>query len=191
MADGRRTFAPVVLAGLASSGLAAVAGQRDWAVVGDGPALVADTDAGAMPLAGALALVGLAAWGVLLVTRGRVRRAVAVLGLGAALGVAAVAVTGYSTAPDNLRRSVARFAFGDAAAVHRSGWCWVALGAAACMLATAAAALVLVPSWPEMGTRYDAPGATPPRGAATDLDLWKAMDEGRDPTMTDRRATDP
>ena len=37
-------------------------------------------DAGEMPLAAALGLVVLACWGVVLVTRGRVRRAVAVLG---------------------------------------------------------------------------------------------------------------
>ena len=45
------------------------------------------------------------------------------------------------------------------------------------------------PEWPEMGTRYDAPGSAVPAPATpaepderTGLDLWKAMDEGRDPT---------
>jgi hypothetical protein len=192
MADPRRsTFAPVVLAGLASSGLAAVAGHRDWAVVEDGAALVTDTDAGAMPLAGALALVLLAVWGVLLVTRGRVRRAVAVLGLGVALAMATVAVVGYSSAPANLRRAVAQLAFGNDVGVHRSGWYWVSLAAAVLSVVVSAAAVVLGPSWPEMGTRYDAPGAAPAPRETTDLDLWKAMDEGRDPTLTDRRPADP
>ena len=56
-------------------------------------------------------------------------------------------------------------------------------------------AVRLVPTWPEMGRRYDAPAdATPDRtevaaqepgeepGQQENLDLWKAMDEGRDPT---------
>ena len=41
--------------------------------------------------------------------------------------------------------------------------------------------------WPEMGSRYDAPGAAAATAAGppeeqTSLDLWKALDEGRDPT---------
>ena len=45
-----------------------------------------------------------------------------------------------------------------------------------------------MPGWPEMGRRYDAPAdATAERAAPLpeeqeNLDLWKAMDEGRDPT---------
>ena len=105
MADPRRrTFGPVVLVGLASAGLAAVAGNRHWVewsaqsrgesslltLTGDGTATV--------PLAGALALVLLACWGVLLVTRGRLRRAVAVLALVVSAGMVATAVLGYRSA---------------------------------------------------------------------------------------------
>ncbi len=55
------------------------------------------------------------------------------------------------------------------------------------MLALGAAALAVrdVGRWPQMGKRYDAPGAaeeTAEPGERTNLDLWKAMDEGRDPT---------
>ena len=47
------------------------------------------------------------------------------------------------------------------------------------------------PGWPEMSTRYDAPtgrsGANEPGSAddrpRTDAELWKALDEGRDPTV--------
>ena len=53
----------------------------------------------------------------------------------------------------------------------------------------AAIAVRRVGGWPEMGTRYDAPGdqaATRPSADEDDepssLDLWKAIDEGRDPT---------
>ena len=47
-----------------------------------------------VPLAGALALVALAAWGVLLVTRGRVRRVMAALAALASLGVLVAVVVG-------------------------------------------------------------------------------------------------
>jgi hypothetical protein len=50
----------------------------------------------------------------------------------------------------------------------------------------AIAAVRLVPTWPEMGSRYDAPGAapTPPPDPAEmdEADLWRAIDQGRDPT---------
>jgi hypothetical protein len=190
MAERRSTFAPVVLIGLASAGLAAVAGNRDWAVVDGGPALVADTDAGKMPLAGALSLVVLAAWGVLLVTRGVVRRLVAVLAVLASLGVLAVAVVGFSAAPDNLGDAVARLAYPEDMEVRRAAWYWVALVAAVVSVVATCAAVALVGSWPEMGSRYDAAGDSP-KSLETDLDLWKAMDEGHDPTLTDRRPPDP
>jgi hypothetical protein len=43
------------------------------------------------------------------------------------------------------------------------------------------------PQWPEMGSRYDAPGvqsepASVPPEDQSSLDLWKALDEGKDPT---------
>ncbi len=57
------------------------------------------------------------------------------------------------------------------------------------MASVAATALAVrwVRHWPEMGSRYDAPGAAaetaePPPEDRSNLDLWKAMDEGRDPT---------
>ena len=61
------------------------------------------------------------------------------------------------------------------------------------MLASTVLALRLVRTWPEMGSRYDAPtgargsDSTGPAEARTDhptenIDIWKALDEGRDPT---------
>ena len=49
----------------------------------------------------------------------------------------------------------------------------------------AAAAVRYAPAWPEMGSRYEAPvgaPATTAEDADGNLDLWKAMDEGHDPT---------
>ena len=181
----RRSFGPVVLLGLASAGLAAVAGHRSWVaadvVLVPGLATGGGTTAGEVPLAGALALVGLAAWGVLLVTRGTVRRVVAGLALAVALGMAVTAVLGFGSSVDALADELTAMQAQDAS-VHRTAWVWVYLGAAAGNVVASILAVRLVPSWPEMGNRYDAPGsATAPRDE-TPLDLWKALDEGRDPT---------
>jgi len=192
----RRTFGPVVLLGLAGGGLAAVAGNRAWAR-GHGDAAdrlagmpLAD-EAGKVPAAGALALVVLACWGVVLVTRGRVRRAVAGLGAVASVGILVAVVTGWSSSVDSLRGDLAPV--GTGGSVDHTAWVWVtALGALLSLVATVLA-VRWAPGWPEMGSRYDAPaagtaGATgrpaPPADPAeqSSLDLWKAMDEGRDPT---------
>jgi uncharacterized membrane protein (TIGR02234 family) len=196
MTDPRRTFGPVVLLGLASAGLAAVAGNRPWAGWSaqsrSESSLLSLTggDTATVPLAGALALVLLACWGVLLVTRGRVRRAIAVLGLVVSAVMVATAVLGYRSATSGLRSDLAEAGVEDPS-VQSVAWYWVFLACALVSVAATAAAVRLVPAWPEMGSRYDAPGATATRRDETDLDLWKALDDGRDPTLTDPPAPDP
>ena len=71
--------------------------------------------------------------------------------------------------------------------MSRTGWYWVAALALSLTVLTTVVAVRLVPGWPEMGRRYDAPAhaAGAPTAAPEErenLDLWKAMDEGRDPT---------
>ena len=144
------------------------------------------TDPGQMPAAGALALVVLACWGVLLVTRGRVRRAVAVLGVLASLGLVAAVVLGWSSVVDSLRSAYAGIAVSDVS-VHHTWWFWAAAVGAVVSVVATALAVRWAPEWPEMGSRYDAPGsgAAAPVAAPeeqSNLELWKAMDEGRDPT---------
>ena len=74
-----------------------------------------------------------------------------------------------------------------------TGWFWLAAVAALVVLASTVLALRLVRTWPEMGSRYDAPtgaragsDADAPAGPAErpteNIDIWKALDEGRDPT---------
>lgn len=188
MAD-RRSFGTVVGAGLAAAVLAAVAGRQPWAH-GSAPGglgeLSATVEAGKVPAASALSLVVLACWGVLLVTRGVVRRVVAVLAVLASLGLVVAVVVGHSTAPDRVRDAYHELGV-DHPDVSLGGWYWVAALASVLTLLTTLAAVRLVPSWPEMGRRYDAPtdAAPKPEAAPEDqenLDLWKAMDEGRDPT---------
>ena len=195
----RRTFGPVVLVGLAAAGLAAIAGSRPW-VAGESGG-VQSTDGGALgsalsmdsvaesPLAAALALVVLACWGVLLVTRGRFRRAIAVLALVAALGLAAATVEAYFNLPDALAASLLEVSGIDTVSTRLTAWYAVALLAAVANVAATVAAVRFVRHWPEMGTRYDAPAGT--RTTAEDaadepptenIDIWKALDEGRDPT---------
>ncbi|GAB2879067.1 Trp biosynthesis-associated membrane protein [Nocardioides pacificus] len=192
----RRTFGPVVLLGLATGTLAAVASGKTWAEVTDsqragmvGTGLL--QEGGQMPLASALSLVVLAAWGVLLVTRRRTRRVVAVIALLASVGVLATVVAGWWQVPDSLRKSYAEVGITQ---VDVSFTGWYAAAAVAAVLSTLATLLALrwLGGWPEMGSRYDAPGSS--RGASqaepalappqerSSLDLWKAMDEGQDPT---------
>jgi len=185
----RRSFGPVVLLGLAAAGLTAVAGNRPAAEIGRGTGSGLVTYDAHLPAVTALALVVLATWGVVLVTRGRVRRAVAVLGVLASVGALVAVALAFSAVPDQLRDELAQVGVTDVSVEHTS-WYWVAgVGALGSML-TAVLAVAWAPAWPEMGSRYDAPTAAagpvavPPEEQSS-LDLWKAMDEGRDPTAPD------
>jgi uncharacterized membrane protein (TIGR02234 family) len=197
--DARRTFGPVVLLGLAGGGSTAIAGGRAAAEAqGKGATAVSSGfvpyDAH-QPLVSALGLVVLACWGVVLVTRGRVRRAVAALGALASAGAVASAIAGWSQVPDRLRSELAQVGVPDAATAHTAWW-WVSLLAPVLALVAGVLAVRLAPAWPEMGARYDAPAAaSAASGAAatveaepgerSSLDLWKAIDEGHDPTAAD------
>lgn len=198
----RRTFGPVVLLGVASAALAAWAASKPW-VSGTGAdsfaeasVSLATTAAGEIassPLGTALAFVVLACWGVVLVTRGRFRRAVAALAVLAALGYAATVVWAPFSLPDHLVEQVRRRTGATLDETSLTGWFWLAAVAAVLVLASTVLALRLVRTWPEMGTRYDAPtgaraaGAGDRAGASSErptdnIDIWKALDEGRDPT---------
>lgn len=192
----RRTFAPVVLLGLAGAGLAAFGGSRAWAAAEGaersepgvaGASTVVATGSGEVPLAGALALVALACWGVLLVTRGRVRRLLAGLAAVAAAGVLVAVVVGWGGVRADVREALAGFGVrGSEVGLTASFWATGVGGVAA--LVAAVLAVRWAPSWPEMGRRYDAPGgaavAAPDAGAeSSNLDLWKSLDRGHDPTV--------
>ena len=192
MAEARGSkggFAPVVLLGLASGVGAAVAGNQAWVVAdassaGTTSALVATATGASVPLATALALVVLASWGVVLVSRGRVRRAVAGLGAVAALGTLATFVVGAFSSAETLRDDFAQAGL-DGVDVDHTRWFWFGLVCAVVSVAATVQAVRRTPLWPEMGTRYDAPGEQPrpePEAEPSSLDLWKAIDEGHDPT---------
>lgn len=189
-ASARRSFGPTVLAGLATAGLVAVASNQRLAEprpIEERPDVaVAVTLVGSqLPLTLALSLVVLACWGVLLVTRGRVRRALAFLAATAALGTLAAVVAERRLLVDSIERDFREL--GVAVSVDVGAWWWVALVAAVLAVVPAVVAVLRVGAWPEMGTRYDAPGETQAAAAPdeerTNIDLWKAIDEGRDPTQ--------
>jgi uncharacterized membrane protein (TIGR02234 family) len=194
--NARRTFAPVVLAGLGAAVLTAVAGNQVWVDVAeteptDETWVIGWTKTGEVPLAGALSLVVLACWGVLLVSRGRVRRVVAVFGLVAAVGVLATVVVGFWSADDAVSDALIEIGASGYEVSH-TGWYWVALVAALLSVAATALAVRWAPAWPAMGAKYDAPAggaaaaaAVPPAEELSETELWKAIDEGRDPTALD------
>ena len=198
LARPRRTFGPVVALGLASAGLGAWAGTKPWvdgtgAESAPGMASTAWDEIVSAPLATALAFVVMACWGVLLVTRGRFRRAVAALSVLAALGYAATVAWAPFTLPDHLVEQVRRRTGATLDDTSMTGWYWLAAVAALVVLASTVLALQLVRTWPEMGSRYDAPTGVrassdadaaggPVERPTENIDIWKALDEGRDPT---------
>jgi hypothetical protein len=183
MADARGRGGPavVVAAGVATAASTAVTSARPWFHLSlpqpDRVGITDDALRADMPLALALALVVLAAWGAVLVTRGRTRRVVLGIGLLAALGVVACAAAAPFVLPDQIRDGLpdAPHDAADPTAAYL-----VSCVAAVAGVAALAVAWVQVPRWPTMSSRYDAPAA---RSAAPhETDLWKALDEGRDPT---------
>lgn len=197
----RRTFGPVVLLGLAGAGLAAVAGSKPWvtggseSVEGDGGSALASAMSLSMdglrgsPLAAALALTLLACWGVVLVTRGRFRRAVALLGLVTAVGMVVVTIEAFWSLPVKLADALLEVSATATVTTGFTGWYAAALIGATISVLTTFVAFRHVPTWPEMGSRYDAPAGSKTSGepdalaAPTEnIDIWKALDDGRDPT---------
>jgi hypothetical protein len=121
---------------------------------------------------------------VVLVTRGRVRRVVAGLGLLASGGLVATVVVGLVTLEDRVGEAILERG-SDVVATEFTAWFFAAAVAAVASVVAAALAVAWAPDWPEMGRRYDAPGVAPtevPPEERSNLDLWKSMDEGRDPT---------
>lgn len=186
------TFGPVVVLGLASAVAVAVAGnQPATAAVGER----AESFAAAgfviydarLPAATAAALVVLACWGVVLVSRGWFRRATAILGAVAAAGAVAAVAGGGASSADDLRHGFSEAGY-VGVVVHHTAWFWIAALGSALTLLASILAVRLIPQWPEMGNRYDAPAAVGRSSPVEQLedqssmDLWKALDEGRDPT---------
>ena len=189
----RRAFGPVVLLGLASTGAAAYAGGKPFVSGRSGDLTTEQTAflsptgldaATTSPLVAALALVALASWGVLLVARGWVRRAVALLAAAGAVGAFVATWVAGRELSDKVKQFLMAASGSDTASADLTGWFTVALVASALGALAGLLAVLWVKEWPEMGSRYDAPtaGGSTTDEPRTNLDIWKAIDEGQDPT---------
>lgn len=198
----RRLYGPCVLAGILVGAVMLFAGSRTWASVEVAPpGMTVDdvevTGAASVPLVSAMAFVVMAAAVAVLASGGWLRRAVGLL-IVVAAGVAAVAVLMAGSAIDDAVRDAVvaspsmtggvaeRDAFVDAAG--QTVWRWIALAAALVGIAVGGAVVAYATAWPRMGSRYDAPTkptrheTAKPADDRDATDLWKALDEGDDPT---------
>src|SRR3954447_6039775 len=158
----RSSFGPTVLLGVGGAALATVGATQPWAeatIRSPGVRTVTASGTDVAPAVLALALVALACWGTVLVLRRRGRRVVAVLG---ALAAGAAAVTSLASA-GNGPEVASRLIGGGAGSTSTSPWPYVT--AVACLVAATAfvVACLHAGSWPEMSSRYDAPGSNPER----------------------------
>ena len=188
----RRLYAPVVLGTLAAGGLAFFAASRTWAhvrIATDGlPSDSVDvTGADAQPLVSALALVVVTAALAVLAASPRVRRVVGVFTVLVAAAGAVIVLLGGSSLDNAVDHAVKASPAYTGTGDHdftTSAWKYVA--ALAFMIAAVLGGITakLGASWPTMSSRYDAPAARPAVTAPqSDAEMWKALDEGRDPTQ--------
>lgn len=198
----RRLYGIVVVVGIVAGALMAWAASRTWASVEVAPAgMTVDevevTGSTSVPLVGAMAFVVMAGSVAVVASGGWLRRAVGVvIALAAAIAFVAGVLAG-SAIDDAVRDAVAASTSmtGGAAqeselvsAADHSLWRWAAVAASLVGVAVGGLVVAYAPRWPRMGKRYDAPGARPARDDSTPpadrdvADLWKALDEGDDPT---------
>lgn len=138
---------------------------------------LAVTGADVVPGAVGIAIVVMAAALGVLAAGPRLRRVIGLMVASlAVLGVVLVVLADPQTAMD---RAQSEAAVSGVAVTWTDGW---ARAAAAVALAAAAVVGLAVawfgPRWATMGARYESPAAREPEQA----DLWKAMDDGVDPT---------
>jgi uncharacterized membrane protein (TIGR02234 family) len=191
--DGRRLYGPALVLGLLGALGVTAGSSRPWieataSVRGLPPISAAASGADLSPLAGALGVVILAAFGAVIATRGWVRR-----GLGVAIvlasGVVVVSVLAPGDASGVLTSGLS--AKGWSGGAYRSTtepWRWLVLVSALGTGLAGGATARYGDRWAVMGGRYEAPGAGASAGAQrggelSENDVWQAIDSGRDPTQ--------
>ena len=190
----RRWFAPTVVGTLALGGLMFLGASRTWvsaAVRAEGLPTdeVAVTGADGLPVVAAMALVVAAGGLAVLSTRGRLRQVVGCVIVAASLLILVFVLTGAAqleSAFDDAVRQSAAFTGGDIPEPDGSAWRWIVGACAVLTSALGALAVASSAQWPTMSGRYDRPGAveepTVDPDEASGSELWKALDDGRDPT---------
>jgi uncharacterized membrane protein (TIGR02234 family) len=209
----RREFGLVLLLGAAGAGLVVFALRQTWAhaiFTPPRPLPVQDipvTGQQLVPLAGALALAGLACLAAVIATRSTVRRVVGTVlaALGAAAAVAAGAGVRASGVLATAEANAASGALGGSttggtspgAASHAiviagsSGqavmtgvpWHAAAIGGAVAIVLAGLATVWRGPRWPVMSARFDRPGQRPRQRAADSASMWESLSRDLDPTI--------
>lgn len=183
----------------AGAGLVLLASGRTWATVTAQDAITplsrAVTGRDLAGAATALGWAGLAALAALFATRGRVRAVVGLLLVvfGAGVGYAAATAVSRAAVIDAAGDKSALLRLGGRIAVDTSPWWAVSLAGGSLLVVAGVLTLVRGGRWPGMSARYDRSGARAPAGVAAappDDDpaaLWKSLDRGEDPTLTDMK----
>ncbi|MBC7592350.1 MAG: Trp biosynthesis-associated membrane protein [Kineosporiaceae bacterium] len=192
-ANPARLYATSVLGALATGGLAFFAASRTWAYtsveasgVPTAPVYVSGSDA--VPLVPALALVIVAAALAVLAASARVRRVVGLL----IVVVALISIVAIARAGGDIDKAV-QAAIHDSPAfigtnqpevVSHTLWRAVTAVAFALSVFVGVAIARFGALWPTMGRKYDAPKAhAVTETVESEADIWKALDDGRDPTQ--------
>ena len=194
---GRRIrYGPTLVVGLGAATAVTVAVSRPWVEASVHQRGVPNIEASAsgadiVPLAGALGVVVLAAFGAVIATHGLVRRALGVLIMVAAASIVAAALSTGSAGSQLEAGLSARGWSGGSYSTADQPWRWVALTAALLCVVAGAAVAAYGPGWATMGSRYDAPrtdadpgGPTRAAEAMSEADVWREIDRGRDPTQS-------
>ena len=200
----RRGLVIAIVGGLAAGGLALLGVSRPWArveiaVPGVPSSTIEVSGSSAVPWVGALTLVILAGALAFVPTGGWLRRTVGVIvclaAAGAAIGTLTAGPAVDDALSDQLAESPASGGVDDVAivaAADHPAWRWLTFGGSAVGIAVGVYVAARGHRWATMGSRYEAPAATrrradPPEPAeepepTENADLWRALDEGRDPT---------
>jgi uncharacterized membrane protein (TIGR02234 family) len=129
----------------------------------------------------ALGIALLALSVAILAARGAVRRVLGLLVVVAGAAAVPVAIDAHGS----VGRELASRVFGSTArSLDGSRPAWWLLAVASGVIAVVAGAAVVIRggAWRGLGSRYDAPGATPRAGEPT-MEAWDALDHGHDPTV--------
>jgi uncharacterized membrane protein (TIGR02234 family) len=209
----RREFGLVLLLGAVGAGLVVFALRQTWAhaiFTPPRPLPAQDipvTGQQLVPLAGALALAGLACLAAVIATRSVVRRVagavLAALGAGAALAVGAgVRASGVlaaaqadaasgalggsttgGTSPGGASHAVVIAGSPGQAIMTGAPWHAAALGGAVAIVLAGLVTVWRGPRWPVMSARFDRPGQRPRQRAADSASMWESLSRDLDPTV--------
>jgi uncharacterized membrane protein (TIGR02234 family) len=209
----RREFGLVLLLGAVGAGLVVFALRQTWAhaiFIPPRPLPAEDipvTGQQLVPLAGALALAGLACLAAVIATRSAVRRVagavLAALGAGAAVAVgagvrasgvlataqanAAAGALGGSTtggtSPGGASHAIVIAGSPGQAVMTGAPWHAAAICGAVAIVLAGLATVWRGPRWPVMSARFDRPGQRPRQRAADSASMWESLSRDLDPTV--------